>query len=152
MLYRFLADAVVVIHLGFVLFVVAGGFLVLRWPRTAWVQLPAAAWGVLVEWSGWVCPLTPLENWLRLHGGVAGYAGGFVERYFLPVLYPASLPDKPIEPQPLKIMALALVAGLLLGAAGAVGREFLDRSVYDVRALQSEFDVPVLGEIPRIAA
>jgi len=90
-LYRFLADAVVVIHLGFVLFVVAGGFLVLRWPRTAWVQLPAAAWGVLVEWSGWVCPLTPLENWLRLHGGVAGYAGGFVERYFLPVLYPASL-------------------------------------------------------------
>ncbi|PYR55622.1 MAG: hypothetical protein DMF85_19105 [Acidobacteria bacterium] len=68
------------------------------------------------------------------------------------VLYPASLPDKPIEPQPLKIMALALVAGLLLGAAGAVGREFLDRSVYDVRALQSEFDVPVLGEIPRIAA
>ena len=68
------------------------------------------------------------------------------------MLYPASLPDKPIEPQPLKIMALALVAGLLLGAAGAVGREFLDRSVYDVRALQSEFDVPVLGEIPRIAA
>jgi len=90
-LYRFLADAVVVIHLGFVLFVVAGGFLVLRWPRTAWIQLPAAVWGVLVEWSGWVCPLTPLENWLRAHGGQAGYAGGFVERYLLPVLYPASL-------------------------------------------------------------
>ncbi len=91
MLYRFLADAVVVIHLGFVLFVVVGGFLVLRWPRTAWVQLPAAVWGVLVEWSGWVCPLTPLENWLRAQGGAAGYAGGFVERYLLPALYPASL-------------------------------------------------------------
>ncbi len=91
MLYRLLADAVVVIHFGFVLLVVAGGFLVLRWPRAAWIQLPAAVWGVLVEWSGWICPLTPLENWLRAHGGVAGYAGGFVERYFLPVLYPASL-------------------------------------------------------------
>jgi len=90
-LYRLLADAVVVIHFGFVLLVVAGGFLVLRWPRAAWIQLPAAVWGALVEWSGWICPLTPLENWLRAHGGVAGYAGGFVERYFLPVLYPASL-------------------------------------------------------------
>ena len=67
------------------------------------------------------------------------------------VLYPADLPDKPIEPQPLKIMALALVAGLVLGAGAAVGREFLDRSVHDMRALQNEFEVPVLGEIPRIA-
>ena len=91
MLYRFLADVVLVIHLGFVLFVVVGGFLVLRWPRAAWVQLPAAVWGVLVEWSGWVCPLTPLENWLRAHGGAAGYPGGFVEHYLLLVLYPASL-------------------------------------------------------------
>ncbi len=91
MLYRLLADVVVAVHLGFVLFVVAGGFLILRWPRTAWIQLPAALWGVLVEWSGWVCPLTPLENWLRAEGGAAGYAGGFVERYLLPVLYPASL-------------------------------------------------------------
>ena len=91
MLYRLLADVVVAVHLGFVLFVVAGGFLTLRWPRAAWIQLPAALWGVLVEWSGWVCPLTPLENWLRAEGGAAGYAGGFVERYLLPVLYPASL-------------------------------------------------------------
>lgn len=91
MLYRFLADVVLVLHLGFVLFVVAGAFLILRWPRTAWVQLPAAFWSVLVEWSGWVCPLTPLENWLRAQGGAAGYAGGFVEHYLVPVLYPASL-------------------------------------------------------------
>src|SRR5256885_1373232 len=57
----------------------------------AWIQLTAAVWGVLVEWSGSVCPLTPLENWLRAHGGAAGYAGGFVEQYLLPVLYPARL-------------------------------------------------------------
>jgi Protein of Unknown function (DUF2784) len=90
-LYRFLADVVLVLHLGFVLFVVVGAFLVLRWPRIAWVQLPAAVWGVLVEWSGWVCPLTPLENRLRARGGAAGYPGGFVEHYLVPVLYPGSL-------------------------------------------------------------
>jgi len=67
------------------------------------------------------------------------------------VLYPANLPDTPFEPQPLKLMALAIVAGLVLGAGAALGREFLDRSVYDVKALQNEFNVPVLGEIPRIA-
>lgn len=91
MLYRFLADVVLVVHLGFVLYVVAGAFLILRWPRTAWIQLPAALWGVLVEWSAWVCPLTPLENRLRAQGGSAGYPGGFVEHYLVPVLYPASL-------------------------------------------------------------
>jgi len=68
------------------------------------------------------------------------------------ILYPASLPDEPVEPKPLKIMAMAVVAGLVLGAVGAVGREFLDRSVHDTRALENEFEVPVLGEIPRIAA
>ena len=68
------------------------------------------------------------------------------------VLYPANLPNAPIEPQPLKIMALAIVAGLVLGAGAALGREFLDRSVHDSRALESEFEVPVLGEIPRIPA
>ena len=67
------------------------------------------------------------------------------------VLYPAGLPKEPIEPQPTKIMAMAIVAGLVLGACAAIGREFLDRSVHDSRALQSEFDLPVLGEIPRIA-
>ena len=91
MVYRFLADLVVVVHLAFVLFVVAGGFLVLRWPRMAWAHVPAAVWGVVVEWTGWICPLTPLENWLLAHGGSAGYSGGFVERYLLPALYPASL-------------------------------------------------------------
>ena len=82
---------VVVVHFAFVLLVVFGGLLVLRWPRVAWVQIPAAVWGVLIEWSGWICPLTPLENWLRAHGGAAGYSGGFVEHYLLAVLYPAGL-------------------------------------------------------------
>jgi hypothetical protein len=91
MLYRWLADLVVVLHFGFVLFVVGGGLLALRWPRLTRVHLPTAVWGVLIEFGGWLCPLTPLENWLRRRSGGAGYAGGFVEHYVLPVLYPSGL-------------------------------------------------------------
>jgi hypothetical protein len=90
-LFRLLADGVVVLHLGFVLFVVLGGLLVVRRPHVAWVHLPAAAWGAWIEIAGWVCPLTPLENWLRRRGGAAGYSTGFVEQYVVPVLYPAAL-------------------------------------------------------------
>lgn len=86
-----LADALVVLHLLFVAFVMAGGFLLGRWPRLAWVHLPAAAWGAFVEFSGVICPLTPLENRLRVLGGGSAYGGGFVERYLLPVLYPEHL-------------------------------------------------------------
>jgi hypothetical protein len=74
-----------------VLFVVAGGLLVLRWPRIAWVHLPAAAWGAWVEFAGWICPLTPMENWFRQRGGQTGYTVSFVDQYVLPVLYPATL-------------------------------------------------------------
>jgi hypothetical protein len=56
-----------------------------------WIHIPAASWGALIEFAGWICPLTPLENWLRFRGGVAGYAGGFIEQYILPVLYPLNL-------------------------------------------------------------
>ena len=91
MLYRCLADAVLLVHLAFVVFVVAGGLLALRWPRAAWLHVPAALWGAIVEWSGTVCPLTPLEVTLRRWGGEAGYGGGFVEHHVLPLLYPASL-------------------------------------------------------------
>ena len=91
MLYRALADTVVVIHIAFVLFVILGGLLVLRRPRLAWLHVPAAVWGALIEFRGWVCPLTPLENALRARGGEAGYSGGFVEHYLLPVLYPGAL-------------------------------------------------------------
>lgn len=79
------------VHFAFVAFVVAGGLLALRWPRVAWIHVPAAVWGILIEWAGWICPLTPLENRLRRLGGEAGYPGGFVEHYVLPVLYPSGL-------------------------------------------------------------
>jgi hypothetical protein len=74
-----------------VLFVIAGGLLVVRWPRVAWAHLPAAAWGAWVEFAGWVCPLTPMENWLRQQGGQTVYTTSFVEEYFLPILYPPAL-------------------------------------------------------------
>jgi hypothetical protein len=91
LIYRWLADAVLVAHLGFVLFVVLGGLLVLRWPRVAWLHLPAAIWGVLIEYTGWICPLTPLENSFRARGGQIEYSGGFIQHYIHPVLYPAGL-------------------------------------------------------------
>jgi hypothetical protein len=91
LIYRVLADLVLVVHLAFVLFVVLGGLLVLRWTRVAWLHVPAAVWGVLIEYSGWICPLTPLENSFRVRGGGAGYNGGFIEHYIQPVLYPAGL-------------------------------------------------------------
>jgi hypothetical protein len=89
--YRLLADLVTAGHALFVVFVTAGGFLTWRWRRLAWLHLPAAAWGVAIEFGGWVCPLTPLENRLRLRAGLAGYPGGFLEHYVLPVLYPGGL-------------------------------------------------------------
>jgi hypothetical protein len=89
--YGVLADLVLVVHLGFVLFVALGGLLVFRWPRLAWIHLPAAAWGALIEFTGGLCPLTPLENHLRRLAGEAGYAGGFVEHYVTAVLYPGGL-------------------------------------------------------------
>ncbi|MGH8197500.1 MAG: DUF2784 domain-containing protein [Steroidobacteraceae bacterium] len=91
MIYRFLADAVLVLHLAFILFVVLGGLVVLRAPRLAWLHLPAVAWGVLLEVFGWICPLTPLENRLRALGGEGGYAGGFIEHYLTALIYPAGL-------------------------------------------------------------
>ena len=89
--YRLLADLLVVLHLTFVAFVVVGGVLVLRRPRLAWIHIPVALWGALIEFAGWICPLTPLEVELRRLGGEAGYTGGFVEHYLLPVLYPTGL-------------------------------------------------------------
>jgi hypothetical protein len=86
-----LADLVVLLHFTFVLFVVFGGLLALRWPKVAYVHLPVAVYGTLIELVGWVCPLTPLEKRLRESAGLQGYEGGFVEHYILPVLYPAGL-------------------------------------------------------------
>jgi hypothetical protein len=109
MAYRILADLVVGVHALFVVFVVAGGLLVLRWPWVAAAHLPAAVWGTLIELRGWICPLTPLENSLRASAGQAGYAGGFIEHYLLPVLYPAGLTG-----------GIQLVLGALVIAVNAV--------------------------------
>jgi hypothetical protein len=91
MLYRWLADAVLLLHFAFVLFVVFGGLLAFRWPRVAYVHVPIALYGVTIELLGFVCPLTPLEIWLRRHGGQAGYEGGFIEHYITAALYPTGL-------------------------------------------------------------
>jgi len=91
MVYRLLADATVLIHFGFILFVVLGGFLVFRWPRLAWVHVPAFLWGAAIELIGWRCPLTDVENALRRMGAEEGYQITFVERYLIPVIYPELL-------------------------------------------------------------
>jgi hypothetical protein len=91
MIDRLAADAVVVLHLAFIAFVVLGGILAWRNLWFAWVHLPAVAWGAYAELTGSVCPLTPLENALRIRAGQGGYEGGFVEQYLLPVIYPAGL-------------------------------------------------------------
>ncbi|TAH42896.1 MAG: DUF2784 domain-containing protein [Betaproteobacteria bacterium] len=91
MFHRLAADAVLLLHLAFILFVLLGGLLALRWRWAPLAHLPAAAWGVFIELSGGLCPLTPLENRLRAAAGQAGYEGGFVAHYLLPVIYPAGL-------------------------------------------------------------
>jgi hypothetical protein len=91
MFFDLLADLTVILHACFIAFVVVGGLLVIRWKAVAWVHIPAVIWAALIEFAGWVCPLTPLENWLRIRVGVGGYAGGFVQHYIVPVVYPAGL-------------------------------------------------------------
>lgn len=86
-----IADIIVVIHFAFICFVVAGGLLALRWPACAWVHLPAAAWGAAIEFGGWICPLTPLEQRLRIEAGQGVYETTFIEQYLMPVIYPAGL-------------------------------------------------------------
>jgi hypothetical protein len=86
-----LADALLLLHGAFVLFVVAGGLLVIRWPRLAWVHVPAAVWGALIEFAGFICPLTPLEKAWRRAAGEQAYEGGFIEHYVTAALYPSGL-------------------------------------------------------------
>lgn len=100
-----LANAVLVLHLVFVLFVLFGGLLALKWRSTIWVHLPAAAWGMFVEFSGWICPLTLLEIWLREQGGASGYTGDFLSHYLMALLYPEAL-----TPQIQLILGLVVVA------------------------------------------
>ena len=101
------------------LFVVLGGLLVLRWPRVAYLHIPAAIWGAAIEFLGWICPLTPLEHWLRRRSGGAGYSGGFIEHYILPVLYPSALTRE------IQLILGFLVIAVNLGIYGYVARRVI---------------------------
>ena len=114
MFYQLAANLVVLIHLAFIMFVVAGGFLALRWRWIACCHIPAAIWGATVELGGWICPLTPLENRLREAGGQAGYSGGFVEHYIVPVVYPTDLTRET------QLLLGAVVVALNVGAYALV--------------------------------
>jgi hypothetical protein len=90
-LYRVLADLVLIVHTAFVAFTILGALLAVRWRWIPWLHVPAVCWGAVVEFTGWVCPLTPLENSLRSAGGSAGYSGAFTEHYVVPILYSTTL-------------------------------------------------------------
>lgn len=119
--YGALADAVLILHLCFILFVVLGGLLTLKWPWVAWLHLPAATWGALVEIMGWVCPLTPLEVALRRAAGGAAYDTTFVERYLVPLVYPSALTRE------MQVALGALVVGVNVAVYGAVWRRWARR-------------------------
>lgn len=91
MIFYVLFNLIVMVHFVYVLFVVFGGFLVIKWRSLAWIHVPAFLWAAFIECAGWVCPLTPLENWLRVKGGIGTYQTGFIEHYILPLLYPLEL-------------------------------------------------------------
>ena len=91
MIYSFLADLLVVFHLVFILYVMAGALLIFKWPKTLWLNMPACFWGMTVEITGWICPLTPWEIQLRRLAGEEGYTGSFIEHYLIPIIYPSGL-------------------------------------------------------------
>jgi Protein of Unknown function (DUF2784) len=91
MYYRIIADIVVILHLLFIVFVVLGGFLAIRHRKWIFIHLPAVVWAALLEFNGWLCPLTPLENWFRQMGEEGAYQGGFIEHTIEPILYPGAL-------------------------------------------------------------
>jgi len=90
-IYQILADLVVLIHFAFIVFVMAGGFLALKWRFVRWIHLPAVLWAVFIEFAGWICPLTPLENRLRAVSGGNAYSSDFVEHYVVSLIYPDAL-------------------------------------------------------------
>ncbi|AVR89384.1 DUF2784 domain-containing protein [Thauera aromatica] len=110
MAFRLAADSVLLLHLAFIAFVLAGGLLALRWRWAPLLHLPAAAWGVFIELSGRICPLTPLENLLRARAGEVGYAGGFVEHYLLALIYPEGITQG----------VQGVLAGIVLGVNAGV--------------------------------
>lgn len=116
MLYRFVADAVVVVHFAFIVFVAVGGLMAWRWPRLLWLHVPAVAWGLGIVTLGYDCPLTPLEKYFRRRGGAAAYEGGFVDRYVEDVVYPDEYTPH------LRVVAAALIAAGWAGTARSLCR------------------------------
>jgi hypothetical protein len=106
MLYNALAQGVLVLHAAFIVFVLLGGLLALRWRMLPWLHLPAVLWAMLIELNGWICPLTPLENRFREAAGAQGYSGGYVEHYLLPLIYPSGLTPG------LQVLFATVVAGV----------------------------------------
>ena len=113
MLYRLLADATVLVHFAFIVFVAVGGLMAWRWPRLLWLHVPAVAWGLGIVTVGYVCPLTPLEKHFRRRGDAEAYEGGFVDRYIEDVVYPDEYTPH------VRLVAAALIA---VGWAGVAWR------------------------------
>jgi hypothetical protein len=132
MAYRWLAEVTVVLHFAFIVFVVLGGLLAVRNLRWAWLHVPAVAWVAWLEFTGAICPLTPLENVFRERAGEAGYAGGFIDHYLVPVIYPVGL-----TPQIQVALGVAVVALNVFVYAWAwrryVGRTSVRREDTDTR-------------------
>jgi L-ascorbate metabolism protein UlaG (beta-lactamase superfamily) len=143
MLYRALADAVLLLHLGFIVFVTLGGLLVLRWPRLAALHIPAALWGALIEFTAGQCPLTPLEQWLRHRGGETGYAGGFIEHYLTAAIYPEGLTRE---------MQLALGTAVVLINAAVYWRWWRQRTHRSNRGTGYAGEARLPGNIGFLAA
>ncbi len=114
MLDHLAADGIVVFHLGFIAFAILGGWLVLWRIRWAWLHVPACGWAIWIELSHGICPLTPLENHFRHLAGDAGYSGGFIEHYILPVIYPPGL--EPADQVSLAAVLVTMNVALYVGA------------------------------------
>lgn len=120
MFVQFAADALVVLHLAFILFVILGGLLVFKWRKAILIHLPCVLWSVLLEFNGWICPLTPFEIHFREAAGEAGYTGGFIAHYLLPIIYPAGLTQNvQIILGILVILINLVIYGLFLAKRGA---------------------------------
>jgi hypothetical protein len=116
MLYNAVANGVLLLHAAFIVFVLLGGLLALRWHMLPWLHLPSVLWVILIELNGWICPLTPLENRLRESAGMQGYSGGFIEHYLLPLIYPPGLTPG------LQAVFAAVVAGINIAVYGLLWR------------------------------
>lgn len=117
--YKLAADFLVLIHFGFIIFVVLGGLLVLRWSRVAWVHIPTVAWGAWIEFTHSVCPLTPMEQGLRELAGTTNYRGGFIDHYIIPIVYPPGF-----SPETAQLLAFAVLSVNLIIYAAVIYRRY----------------------------